>query len=290
MHTNVKRVEKRKLKEVVIEKDKKAKKAKKAPTKAELMVQFEALQKDHEALQKEHEDLRKENKQNLEIIETMSMKVTTLEKEKEEHLEDDQPMEDEVEESYKCKLCDFEADDVYELDAHWFSTRCGDSLLHCHYCDRNYLTKGDLMKHRKRNHPEKVNSCLHFFGGGCDRGADTCWYSHKSTSASRAIDLPEFKCNNCDKVFVNKFEYIHNRKVDHKESVPYCKKGMGGTCWFGPKNCWFQHEERKITNENEINEKEMNQAIMNTNQEVIEKIFDMMEKFTQRILIIEKKI
>ena len=37
-------------------------------------------------------------------------------------------------------------------------------------------------------------------------------------------------------------------------------------------------------------EKEMNEDIKNTNQEVIEKIFDMMEKFTQRILLIEKKI
>ena len=285
MHTTVKRVEKRKLKEVVIENEKKAKKA---PTKAELMVQFEALQKDHKALQKEHEALTKENKQNLEIIETM--KVTALEKEKEEQVKDDQSMENEMEESYKCKLCDFEADDVYELDAHWFSTRCGDSLLHCHYCDRNYLTKGDLMKHRKQNHPEKVNVCIHFFGGGCDHGEDTCWYSHKSTSSSGAIELPEFKCNNCDKVFVNKFEYMHHRKQDHKESVPQCKKGMGGTCWFGPKNCWFQHEERQISNENGNNKEEMNEAIMNTNQEVIEKIFDMMEKFTKRILLIEKKI
>ena len=71
---------------------------------------------------------------------------------------------------------------------------------------------------------------------------------------------------------------MHHRKLDPKESVPQCKKGMGGTCWFGPKNCWFQHEERQMSNENGIDKEEMNAAIMNTNKEVIEKIFDMMKK------------
>ena len=54
--------------------------------------------------------------------------------------------------------------------------------------------------------------------------------------------------------------------------------------------CNLQHEERQISNENGNNKEEMNESTMNTNQEVIEKIFDMMEKFTQRILLIEKKI
>ena len=69
--------------------------------------------------------------------------------------------------------------------------------------------------------------------------------------------MPEFKCNYCDNVFVNKFEYVHHRKLDHKESVPLCRKGMGGTCWFGPTNCWFQHEERQTSNENGIDKEEM---------------------------------
>jgi hypothetical protein len=46
-----------------------------------------------------------------------------------------------------------------------------------------------------------------------------------------------------------------------------------------------KHQERQISNEKRINNEEMNEATIK-----IEKIFDMMDKFTQRILLIYKKL
>ena len=46
---------------------------------------------------------------------------------------------------------------------------------------------------------------------------------------------------------------------------------------FGEQHCWFRHDNQK-------------KVIINDKQDVTEQIFQMMEKFTQRILDIENKI
>jgi hypothetical protein len=94
--------------------------------------------------------------------------------------------EKEMEEIFNCKTCKFEAEDNYDLDAHWFSSKCVDSLILCHYCDMNFQTKCDLMTHRKHNNPEKVNVCQHFLGVGCTLPKDTCWYSHQKAISNTA--------------------------------------------------------------------------------------------------------
>ena len=53
---------------------------------------------------------------------------------------------------------------------------------------------------------------------------------------------------------------------------------ISGTCKYGTENCWFNHGERENTSKNEINEK------LNGNEELIEKIFQMMEKISQQIV------
>ena len=50
------------------------------------------------------------------------------------------------------------------------------------------------------------------------------------------------------------------------------------TCKYGSKNCWFNHGEGEISTMNENDKK------LNDDTEVIEKIFQMMEKFTQQIV------
>ena len=208
--------------------------------------------------------------------------------------------DNEIEESFNCKTCEFEADDIYDLDAHWFSTKCGDSLIACHFCEMNFQTKSDLMKHRKHNHPEKVNICQNFLGVGCNLGEDACWFSHKTTTINKDTYMSNFKCTDCDKHFGNKFEFMHHRKQDHQESVPLCKKGTYGTCWFGPKNCWFTHDEKQTSIENDSDEKngdeidhpkkEKEKEKIHYNQEVFEKLFGMIEKITERIIIMENVI
>jgi hypothetical protein len=64
-----------------------------------------------------------------------------------------------------------------------------------------------------------------------------------------------------------------------------CRDASNGTCQFGKIKCWFNHEEDLISNGNRNIENGTN-----INQEVINKIFDMMENFTQRIMEIENNL
>ena len=88
----VSRVEKQKLPEQVIHKEKKVKKA---ATKAEIIAQFEVLQKEHEALSIENKKcietiaaLSKENSQNIETIENLKEKIAKMEQKEEPILQD----------------------------------------------------------------------------------------------------------------------------------------------------------------------------------------------------------
>ena len=62
------------------------------------------------------------------------------------------------------------------------------------------------------------------------------------------------------------------RKRDHGYLTPKCKNPGYGACDYG-KRCWFRYEKNEI----KINE-------VNSTNEVTEKIFNIMEKFTKRII------
>ena len=77
---------------------------------------------------------------------------------------------------------------------------------------------------------------------------------------------------------------MHHRKHEHVKEVPQCTKSANGTCWFDAKTCWFHHEEIERTNDKRNGDELKNNIY---NEEMIEKIFNMMEVFTQRILKLE---
>ena len=77
---------------------------------------------------------------------------------------------------------------------------------------------------------------------------------------------------------------MHHRKKEHVQSVPDFKKASSGTCWFGDKNCWFLHKPVHKTNENKNNENHDGNLY---NQEIIRKIFNILETFTHRIMQLE---
>ena len=52
-----------------------------------------------------------------------------------------------------------------------------------------------------------------------------------------------------------------------------------GTCRYGNELCWFKHENNNGVNDNG-----------NYQQEVFDKIFNMMEKITERVLIMENEV
>ena len=72
---------------------------------------------------------------------------------------------------------------------------------------------------------------------------------------------------------------MYHRKREHKEIVPQCKNKE--TCKFDNTKCWYLHNEL-----NEMNE-ENYEGKGNDNQLLLEKLFDMVEKMTERILKLE---
>ena len=193
-------------------------------TKAELMVKFKALEERSDKLVEENQTLRvrltslESSKQQI-AKETIENETQTIEID----------ADNEIEESFNCKTCGFEADDIYDLDAHWFSTKCGDSLIACHFCEMNFQTKSDLMKHRKHNHPEKVNICQNFLGVGCNLGEDACWFSHKTTTINRThicrilnaqivTNILETNLNSCtteSKIIRKVFHCVRKELMEH---------------------------------------------------------------------------
>ena len=108
-----------------------------------------------------------------------------------------------------CRKCDYQAEDGYDLDAHFWGEHddTDNETINCKFCDEVFESLNDLMKHMKTNHRENIF------------GSEKCWFQHKKDEVD----------DNYDPVKNNNFE----------------------------------------------------------NNEVIQKIFKMMETMTQRILDIE---
>ena len=79
-------------------------------------------------------------------------------------------------------------------------------------------------------------------------------------------------------MFKGRFDFMKHRKLEHRPAVTKCRHALYGTCMFGEDKCWFVHENDK------------NEKIIQNNQEVFEKLFNMMEKMTERIVQMETVI
>ena len=188
----------------------------------------------------------------------------------------------------RCEECEFPAEDVYEIVDHMHGSHPIEieSEFKCHYCGECFENKKCFMEHRKEAHIEKVKPCSYFIEGKCDFD-DECWYVHCSTGSGH--EKKEFICRVCDKRFTNKNDFMQHRTKEHVQNVFFCKNALKGTCRFGAKKCWFNHSDNEITYTSG-NENENGENLQNMNQEMMEKLFEMMEKFTQRIIQIENNI
>ena len=48
----------------------------------------------------------------------------------------------------------------------------------CRTCEQIFNLKPVLMKHRKQEHNEKVESCYKAASGTCSFGKESCWFNH----------------------------------------------------------------------------------------------------------------
>ena len=278
MHSAPKIVAKRKIDPpmVVIEnKIKRVKmcvKVKKSATKAELIVQLESIIQKFEALEEEHNKnidvikaLKEENAMLVQTRDTLSQETQT---------------ESEI---ILCHKCDYEAEDKYELDAHTYTEHDAEQYLICRFCEHCFNTKKELMIHRKKYHIERVNICRDFSKGVCPFIDNVCWYKHDQSVNEGGIDTAKIKCNKCDKEFGNKPEFMRHKKQEHRQSVPACVNETQGTCVFGEEKCWFRHNNKDGNNQTNNKDK------VNENKEVMERIFNMMENMTNRIMKMEER-
>ena len=168
----------------------------------------------------------------------------------------------------------------YDLDAHFWGEHdeAENETIYCKFCDEIFVSLHDLMKHKKTNHREKVSLCDNFSNGSCIYGDENCWFVHENETEK----IKEFKCNFCKKEFYKTSDFLKHRKMEHEQLVPVCNRFKDGKCIFGADKCWFQHKKDESDDDYD--------QVKNTNfenNEVIQKIFKIMETMTQRILNIE---
>ena len=89
-----------------------------------------------------------------------------------------------------------------------------------------------------------------------------------------------FECNLCDEKLSNHLMFLKHRKMQHEHAVPHCRNYSDGSCRYSKGDCWFQHS--KNSDENKDNENE-NSEYENIDKEVIQKLFKMMENFTEQM-------
>ena len=153
-----------------------------------------------------------------------------------------------------------------------------DRRFECHYCEQSFKSRREMMIHRKLMHKEKVKVCFLFNEGKCDY-KDSCWFSHEISET----ELPEYNCNYCEKTFRNKSAFMKHMKKTHIRCVQLCKDYKNNGCHYGETNCWFKHENENISDDINIVE------IKNQN-EMMQKLFEMVETYTQRIISLESEL
>ena len=194
-----------------------------------------------------------------------------------------------------CNECKCPAEDIYDLGEHMFEIHSSryegeghykesgstDSMqsdgFTCNFCEEKFVKHGGLMNHKKTKHRDKVAICWKFSAGNCSFGDAYCWFLHSEYEES--CTSPEWKCNFCDNEFRCQSELLRHKKKEHGHLVKMCRNGENGKCVYESQDCWFRHSisERAFEIDKATNEQ----------NEVIEKVFGMLEKMTERILQIE---
>ena len=149
--------------------------------------------------------------------------------------------------------------------------------LICNFCDETFMKHGDLMNHKKNKHGDRVAICWNFTDGLCTFGDAGCWFLH--CESEEYSDTPVWTCTLCNNEFRSQSELSRHKKQEHGHLVQECRNADNGKCIFESKACWFKHEESEKDFETEKSTNEQNI--------VIEKVFGMLEKMTERILQIE---
>ena len=297
----------------------------KEPLKKDLIIQLANLQENYENLEdkfkkieKENKNLHIENKENTEKIKCMQRQIENYKKDKptitkqtqtergielkctecnfealtntelswhmgEVHGWSEDQRNDEIDMEAGpryCGKCNFEAANGYELDGHIWSEHDENDCepFTCQICDKTFPLLKDLMRHKKNDHKEKVSLCWNFANGSCIYGEKNCWYNHNESASAQT----HTKCSICGETFTSIGFFKRHMKSEHTEKVKECNKYKEGCCSYLD-NCWFIHENLSSNNvENNENKNENNNDMA--------RLFDIVEKYTEKVLKIEEMV
>ena len=162
-----------------------------------------------------------------------------------DHMKTKENLEEEIKElkhnSYLCGECEYIAYCVHDFNDHTHGSEdldnVEDSLFNCKFCDESFGTMPEVMKHSKLVHTSNVQHCEAFLRNICVYG-DNCWFLHSETFLKSE---PNFKCNLCEDKYLTKSALRKHMKKLHLHSISKCKNQV--ECKFGPKKCWFIHQE-----------------------------------------------
>ena len=217
----------------------------------------DALLEEVKANEKAIENLKKKEKKYLEDIKNLTQKI---EKDKQPKVNAGCQTDDA--DLLFCEECEFPAETLFELGEHVGEFHTG-LRIPCNFCDDIYTSKKDLEKHEIEVHNQLSEyNCNHT-------------QKVEDSKAQEAV----FKCKFCGENYKSKKELMKHNKDKHEENLKSCWNFKKGACFYG-NDCWYSHERLNINYTNEVKEFEKSEVIL--------KIFDFMEKVTEKITKLEQ--
>ena len=152
------------------------------------------------------------------------------------------------EKEYNCHDCYFQGTKQMELEKHINLKHKkveAEGSISCRSCGEGFMTKWNLMNHRKSKHSEIFAYCRNFTNGNCPYSDEMCWWNH-SKKQNESI-----KCFICSKTFESRTQLMSHRKIDHSNLIKACVQFQQNNCRFRSQSCWFKHETNEEENEEE---------------------------------------
>ena len=139
---------------------------------------------------------------------------------------------------YEAGACDFKENCLFKHEKRELNLE----IFKCKFCDKNFPSRKELMKHNKAYHLESVSHCWNYEAGTCEF-KDNCWFKHENRELYEIRDQkdPEmFQCKFCDDNFLHRKYLMKHNKERQIETLKPCCNFEAGACNL-KENCWFKH-------------------------------------------------
>ena len=80
---------------------------------------------------------------------------------------------------FEAGTCDFKENCLFKHE----KRELNHEIFKCKFCDKNFPSRKDLMKHNKEKHMETLKPCWNFEAGNCNY-KENCWFKHKKITNS----------------------------------------------------------------------------------------------------------